>query len=116
MERVSHRVVSKFQTRVRVYILRTYSRKQVSQKCAKLVRGSVRGSKGSGRAETILAEGFRGRVRYFIENLLGIKTTAQLALSPYIGVGGCMLAFLGRNNHLKALRAHSDEPTCFAAC
>ena len=38
-----------------------------------------RTSRNNTRGRT--AEGFRGRVRYFIENLLGIKTTAQLASS-----------------------------------
>ena len=27
----------------------------------------------------MLAEGLRGRVRYFVENLLGIKTTAHMS-------------------------------------
>ena len=37
-----------------------------------------RTSRNNTRGRT--AEGFRGRVRYFIENLLGIKTTAQVTI------------------------------------
>ena len=105
-------------TCVRVCIFWTYSRKQVSQKCAESVRKSVRGSKGSRRAETILAEGPRkgsaeGFV-FFIENPLGIKTTAHCC--PRVGMPTKPRSVAARGSVLVSRASGIASKRAFASC